>query len=422
MKFNSYVINFLALTTCLLIFCISCARNPFGRYPEAVENASPYTKDTYYLGHNFGRQIVFENIGKIEASEMRQTFVGDNFNMVVTGHVFLEDENFHDFNIELVSPPVDNEIYEFNEIGTEEGDSIKKRYLFQWRPSSSFLGDDFRKIINLRFRLTIVGKVNVSIFDNFPVDVYGEPIRTQPVIISIENPSVVSSEGICKIKVRVFDQHSSEGYPPIIDFLDIDKKHDVSDLIAFSNKSQVDDHTWEFEYEFTPPSLEQGERQFSYNFEAVAISRFGVSSQAGRSQLTVVRDMDNLPQIIGLEEIIVYTATNSYIELQVQNPFNGRLSVGDVTSSANIPGSFIAHQKDKDDHFEVSIIWSIPEDTEGANVSGEYDFNINMTYQWPDQNGSRTKVISHKIKAKVISVETLKQSDDTQELVVKEVP
>ena len=417
---QSYLTKFFTFKICLLMLCSACTRDPFGRYPEAVKNASPYTKDVYYLGHHFEKQIVFENIAKIETSDVWQTSVGDQLNMIITGHVLLEEEYFHNFDIELVSPPLHNEIYEFGEVDTGERDSKKKQYLFQWKPSNSFLGDDFKKVIDLRFRLTIVGKVNVSLFDTFPVIVYGEPILIQPTVVSIEHPSVVSNEDVCKIKVKVFDQHSSEEYPPIIDFVDVDERYDASELIAFSSKSQVSDHTWEFEYDFTAPSLEQGEIQFPYQLEALAISRFGVSSESKRSQLTVVRDTDKLPQITGAEEITVYTATTPYIVLQVQNPFNGRLSVHEeiVTSnSVNIPGSFIAHQREKEGYFEVTIIWNIPENTE----EGEYEFGINMTYQWPDHNGYRhVKVVTHTIKANVMSIESLQQSSDVQEIAVED--
>ena len=407
---------------CLLVLYCGCTRDPFGRYPDSVKNASPYTKDVYYLGHNFEKQIVFENVARIEASDIWQTFVGDEFNMVVTGHVLLEEENFHDFYIELVSPPLDNEIYEFREADATQHDPKKKQYIFQWNPSSSFLGNDFRKVINLRFQLKILGKVNVSIFDNFPVFVYEKPILTKPAVLSIENPSLVSSGSVCKIKVKVFDSNSSEDYPPIVDFVDVSDRYDASDLITFSNKTQLDDQTWEFEYDFTAPLLEE-ENQVPYLFEVLAISRFGVSSSTERSQLTIFRDMNNLPEIIGPENITAYTATNSHIELLVQDPFNGELSIDEIISinSVSIPGSFIARKRKEDGYFKVSIIWDIPENTEGKNVSGEYEFLLNMIYRWNGGNSRQSpKLISHAIKANIVPIENLEQSDDAQEVTIGE--
>ncbi len=414
-----YRIKFFVFLCLLMLFC-SCTRDPFGRYPDEVKDASPYPKNVYYLGHNFENQIVFESIATIEASDIWQTFVGDKFNMVVTGHVLLKDENFDDFHIELVSPPLDNEIYGFSEVDTEEDGSKKKQYIFRWQPSRSFLGEESPKVIDLRFRLTIVreNRASISRFDNFPVFVYEKPILTEPTILSIEHPSMVSSESICKIKVRVFDVNSSEDYPPVIDFVDVDRRYDASDLITFSNKSQLDDHTWEFEYNFKPKPL-GGESQISYELEALAISKFGASSPSKSSQLIIFEDMDSLPQVIGPENITVYTGTTSFMELQVQDPFNGDLSLDRILNSENIPGHLTAETRKGNNGFGISITWDMPANTEEADISGEYELYVKMTYRW-EHNGSRlTKKISHKIKISIIFVEDIEHPDNTQEIAIQ---
>ena len=415
---RSYRIKLFTVLCLLMLFC-SCTRNPFGRYPDEVQDASAYTKDVYYLGHNFGQQIVFENIANIEASDIWQTFVGDSFNMVVTGHVLLKDEEFDDFYVELVSPPLDNERYEFNEVDTGD-ESKEKQYVFQWEPSSSFLGDDFRKVINLRFRLTIVTKtsINITIFDNFPVFIYEQPILTEPTIVSIENPAMVSSESVCKIKVKVFDRNSNEDYPPVIDFVDVDRRYDVSDLITFSNKSQIDDYTWEFEYDFRPQPLGE-EKQIPYQFEVRALSKFGVSSSPKRSQLTIFRDMENLPEVMGAENITTYAGSNFVMELQVQDPFNGDLSLDRLLHSGDIPGSFEAYKRKGNNGFSVSIIWNIPENTEEVDdVLGEYEFYIEMEYQWSHNGDTFTKKVSHRVKVNIISAESFES--DMQDIVIEE--
>ena len=415
MKF--VILNIYLLT---LILCCGCMRDPFGRYPDSVQDASVYTKDVYYLGHNFEQQVVFEDIARIEATEVWQAFVGDQLNMVITGHVLLEDENFDDFHIELVSPSLANEVYEFREVNPAQDDSKKKQYVFRWNPSSSFLGEDLRRVINLRFRLTIVGKVNVSVFDNFPVFVYKKPNSTEPILVSIEKPSSVFSGETCKIKITVIDRTSSKGSPPVIDFLDVDDEYDA-DLITFSKKTQIDNYQWEFEYDFIAPSLERD--YTTYHFEVLAMSRFGVSSPVRRSQLTIIRNMENLPQVLGPKEITVSTSNVSHFGLEVQDPLNsGSLEVDRVFSlnSSDI-GSIGAFVQKRGDIFNISLRWNVPANTEEVNISGEYELLVNMIYRWNHNGRVFTKRISHTIKANIISIEDVEHPGNFQDVLIEEV-
>ena len=417
---HNKIIKFVILTTYLLVLCSGCMRDPFGRYPDSVEDASIYTKDVYYLGHNFEKQIVFEDIARIEASEVWQTFVDDDFNMLVTGRVLLKDENFDDFHIELISPPLDNEAYEFREINTDQGDPKQKKYIFQWNPSSSFLGDNLRRDISLEFRLTIVGKVSVSIFNSFRVFVYKRPIRIEPTV-SIENPSLVFSGDTSKIKVTVIDRNATEDYPPVIDFVDIDEEYDA-ERISFSSKTQIDNYQWEFEYDFTAPLLEGDQTTYDYDLGVRAISRFGVPSPVIRKQVSVIKNMDILPEVSAPEEITMHTSnesnTESHIELQVENPFNGNLTVDRVISlnSSRIPGNVGHRLTNKDDTFDVTIRWSLPANTENVNISGEYELRVDMIYRWNHGGRSFNKRVSHTIKANIISIEN---SNDFQNTIIE---
>ena len=164
--------NFTGMTICFLIFCMGCQQDPFGHYPDSIKNASSKRNPFYIRVSDFRDQMIFENIASINAdSDIWLTFVNDDFSIEIRSHVSLDNRDFNNFKVELVSPVLVNENHTFIEVA----DSLsrkEKKYVFRWSPSESFLGHRFLRIINLEFQLSTTGHKNINISKSFPVFIY----------------------------------------------------------------------------------------------------------------------------------------------------------------------------------------------------------------------------------------------------------
>lgn len=404
--------NFMGIAICFLVFCMGCTRDPFSRYPESIKNASPDRNPFYISVSDFKDQIISEDVANIKIDDNSwEAFVDDDFLLEVEGHVFLDNKDFDRFEIDLMSPTLVNEDYDFYRVTDPPSSSRgEQRYVFRWNPSQSFfLGDNFERTINLNFRLHITADQNIDVFEVFPV-----VIKTpRPEIISIEQPLSVLDRGLCKVKIRVFDKGSGE-HPPVINFINTDSSYDILDLISFSrvDQDEEDPYTWEFEYDFTPPLLDTTS-QLPYTYDILVMSRFGVSA-IERSQIIVVSDAGHFPQITGPASMTVYKGRSHHFRLFVENPFGGDLSINENISPDlfNVPGHFISHQiEQRDDGFDIHFVWTVPDIIEAE--SNEYDLNIEMFNEF-DHNGELfVRQVSHKIAARILDFPT-----DTERIVI----
>ncbi len=372
------------------LFCIGCMQDPFGSYPESIRNATPHEEINPPLV--IPHRMVSEDFAQITAShnDLWRASVGNEFSMVITSRIFLDEEDFDDFIVEIVSPPLIGEVYSFREI--QQVSSKEKRYLFKWTPSRSFTGDHLKKAINLRFQVRTAGRLNLNKLENFPVIVYRTSLLVRPEVTSITMPSILEDGEGCVIQVQVFDINSNENHPPIIEFINMDEDYDLTDLIAFVDKKMISQYLWEFEFHFKTEMLDEINRDsIHYKLGVQARSHFNVPSLVKASHFTIIKDQNNIPQITGPTNITVYTGTQSHFQLHVEDQLRESLSIQIIVpqDQHNIPGSFEYYTQEKDEGFDITVIWKISEqsllphlDTDTdieSNESNQYNLKIEIT-------------------------------------------
>lgn len=340
----------------VLMLCIGCHQDPFHKYPDYIKQAIPYEEMIEQNHINFKNRIVSENFARITTNGIWRTSVGDDFAMVVTGQVFLNEDDFDDFNIDLILPPPDSEIYSFEEI--ERVNKTEKKYLFKWTPSANFLGDQLQRTINLGFQIQTFGDLNIQKAQSVPLFVYKVSANQVPEITSIVIPSSIRLGSSEKIKIYVKDESSSNNFPPSVEFNNTED-HTLMPFISFVGKEMIRDFYWEFTFDLEVDFFEGFIDPSIYLLDVTAVSAFNKPSSTKQFQVRIV-DSDFAPRILGPTNITVYRGSRNYIPFKVFGyPFNRVLSAR-LLNLNELEGDIELIQEEAFGDLNVSLVWDLP--------------------------------------------------------------
>lgn len=376
-----------------LFLVVSCqgGQNPLHEYPDYIQNAT--------LPENIPqkplREPVSSEFARIITNDPWAIVVGQEFAMEIDAYLFLEDDMYQDFRVELTTPPPEGENYLLEEIiedrggynyeaveGEEEnnGDVLKqKEYLFKWTPSQSILEEDIRKVYYLTFTLITEGEV--ALVRNKTIPVFISRRFEIPKITKVKLPGTMKEGETGEMTVLVEVSDSSETHPPTLQFESpsIKTHSDLRGYLSFVEKKWLENGKWEFKYFIDfPKGVDVSVSHKKHSLRVRAISSFGIQSEFKNAQTTVNNTVQD-PVVVGPSDATILEGgrTNIFISAVDSTLSGEELSARLVTPIINLPGEvFLSYLPMSGGGLEISINWALPEGVE--NLKDSYRVEIEV--------------------------------------------
>ena len=226
---------------------ISCRQDPLSGLPKSVKDRLSMLSDVEFKRKSLDLQVkeVSSTFGRILADDFWQASLDKEFEMVLTAKIFLDEDQFYDFNVELEDPVFENEDYSLIQIPNEAENKNEKKYLFKWDPSENFLLNYFEKCIPITFKLQTFGGFVLERTDAFTLFVTNKSQLPVLQVVDMSKEIKENDEGV--MTVHVFDPQATAANPPVlilneVDFgeniLEEERPRDLNQLVHFLKKEK----------------------------------------------------------------------------------------------------------------------------------------------------------------------------------------
>ena len=385
---------------------ISCDQDPLADLPKSVRDKLDMLSDVEFKRKDLKSHIeeVSSTFGRILADDFWQAPLDKEFKTILTAKVFLDEDQFDDFSIELENTVFKNEDYSLSLISDGTGNKNERKYLFRWTPSENFLSNYFEKCIPITFKLRTSGSMVLERTDTFTLFVTN---KSQLPVLQIADMSTEikeDDEGI--MTVHVFDPQATTTHPPVV-ILDEVKSHDnslgeerprdLNQLLHFIERKKIDTYIWEFKYRLTPSVLDAGLDRVTYALEMFASS---VSGASDVHQVTAtVFNRVLIPQVLVPSEVTLYAGRTSSIVIQVLDPlFSGELSSRLLTAEEDLPGAVMFNYETTPEGILISLSLLVPED---IDTSQKYIASIEILNKGVENSQAVLESVVHDISMDV---------------------
>ena len=383
-----------------VILLMSCTQDPLKDLPQSVQKRiNELLGATKSYGVKQRQEEVSYIFGQLTSeNDFWQVAPGKEFRQIITANVFMDEDQFDDFHVNLKDSKFEGENYSLDLISSDNENKNEKKYLFRWTPSQSFLENYLEKIIDVGFQLQTTGsfildKNKVDQFKLFVTKYFqSQPLRIQPIDVFTEMKE--DDEEIMKVHV-----YSSQ--PPVLmfgqvnsDMQEEDQPRDLRQLLHFiSKKKTTDENIWEFQYYLrTNPS--PGMRHTNYALNMFAFSADGISDP-----YTVTLTVFNhvlIPQVIGPKSITISPGQLASIFVQVLDPLaSGNLSSRLLTQSKDLPGDVRFNYDLITDGILISLHLNVPYD---VDVSQNYKIEIEILNEGIENSQQVLESVVHNIQ------------------------
>ncbi len=419
----------------LFLLVVGCEgglhQNPLHEYPDYIQNAT--------LPDNIPkkppREPISSEFARIITNDPWAMVVGQSFSVGVDAYLFLEDEMYQDFRVELTSPPPEGEDYSFEEVieehnygyesvedeeGEEEEDDKsvlkQKEYLFQWTPSQSILDDDIRKVYYLTFTLITDG--DVALVRNKTIPVFIARRFEVPKITRVKLPVILKEGESGEMTIFVEAPDSSEMHAPTLQFESpaIKTHSDLRSYINFVEKKWLENGKWEFKYFIDlPKGVDISVTHKKHSLRVRAISAFGIRSDFTKAEVTVNNAVQD-PTIAGPRDVTIVEGGRTNIFLSAFDPtLSGEeLKARLITPVVSLPGEvFLSYLPMPGGGLEISINWFLPEGVE--NLKDSYRVEIEV-----ENRGREGMRIDRKKKRYFVNVHVEKLPVPVEEEIISE--
>lgn len=376
----------------LFLVLVGCkgGQNPLHEYPDYIQNAT--------LPENIPqkpiREPVSSEFARIITNDPWAIVVGQEFAMEIDAYLFLEDDMYQDFRVELTPPPPEGEDYSLEEIVAEdrdydyeEGDEEEnnghvlkqKEYLFKWTPSQSILEEDIRKVYYLTFTLITDGEV--ALIRNKTIPVFISRRFEIPEIKKVKLPKTLKEGETGEMTVLVEVPDSSEMQSPTLQFESPDLKthSDLRGYLSFVEKKWLENGKWEFKYFIDlPKGIDVSVSQKKHSLRVRVISPFGIQSEFTKAEMTVNNTVQD-PVVVGPSDAMILEGgrTNVFLSAYDSALSGEQLSARLVTPLISLPGEvFLSYLPISGGGLEISINWFLPEGIE--NLKDSYRVEIEV--------------------------------------------
>ena len=402
-QFIQHVLLFL-----FIAFLIGCTQDPLASLPQSVKNRLNRLSDVAFHKKDLDSQIkdISNTFGRILADDFWQVSSDKEFEMVLTAKVFLDEDQFDDFNVELEDPIFENEDYSLSPIPDEAENKNEKKYLFKWNPSENFYLNHFEKCIPITFTLRTSGTLVLERPDEFTLFVTNKSQLPVLQIVDMSTEIEEGDEGI--MVVHVFDPQATTTNPPVLildkvtsdkDVSQEEKPKDLNQLLHFVNRERIDDHIWSFEYRLTSNVLDPDLDSVTYALKMFATSVSGISD-THQAALTIFNRV-SIPNVIGPASLRVYPGRTYSVFIQVSDPLaSGQLSSQLLTATEDLPGEVILSYDTTPSGMQISLHFSIPED----DTSQTYTASIEISNEGIENSQTVSEIVTHDISIEVISL------------------
>ena len=385
---NQSIIKYILLLCFLSIalLTIGCAQDPLASLPKSVKDRLNALSNVEFKKKDLDTQIdeVSSTFGRILADDFWKASPEEEFEMILTAKVFLDEDQFDDFDVELEDPLFADEYYSLTQIPDDTENKNERKYLFKWIPSENFLSDHFEKCVPITFKLQTSGDFALERIDTFTLFVTNKSQLPVLQVVDMFREIQEDNEGI--MRVHVFDPQATEINPPVLILDEVEfsedaqmreeeKPRDLNQLLHFMQREKIDENIWEFQYRLTSNVLDPGADSKAYALEMFAASVSGISDT---HQITLnVFNRVLIPTVIGPSSVKLYAGKTSSVFIQVLDPLaSGNLSSKLLTAKEDLPGEVVFDYDTTTEGILVSLSLSIPEN---VDVSQKYTAAIEIS-------------------------------------------
>ena len=394
----------------IVFLTVNCTQDPLSNLPTSAKDRLNMLSDTQFKRKNLDSQVreISSNFGRILANDFWQASPEKEFEMILTAKVFLNEDQFDNFNVELEDAVFENEDYSLNPISSGTESNNERKYLFKWNPSENFLSNYFEKCIPITFKLQTSGDLILERTDAFVLFVTNK--SRLPVLQIINMPRAVKEDDEGIMTVHVFDPQATTTNPPVVmlnevkfheDVLDEERPRDLNQLLHLVGSEKIDENIWKFEYRLISNVLNAGLDRVTYALEMFATSVSGVSDTQ-KVTLTVFNRV-LIPKVIGPSETTLHAGKTSFIFIQVLDPLaSGNLSSRLLTAEEDLPGEVIFNYDITPEGMLVFLSLSAPED---VDTSQKYKASIEIMNEGIENSQTISESVVHDISIGVASLE-----------------
>ena len=409
------------LFLCFLLIAflsIGCTQDPLAGLPKSTRDRLNALADVEFKKGDGDLESQIKEIsstfGRILADDFWQASPEEEFEMILTAKVFLDEDQFDDFNVELDDPLFANEDYSLTQIPDDTENKNERKYLFKWTPSENFLSNHFEKCVPINFKLQTSGESVLERIDAFTVFVTNKTQLPVLQIIDMFREMQEGDEGV--MTVHVFDPQATEANPPVLILEKVEFSEDVqvveteeeqtedlNQLLHFMQMEKIDENVWRFQYRLMSSILDAGVDSVTYALKMFAASVSGVSD-TNQVTLTVFNRV-LIPKVIGPTSVKLHPGKTSSIFIQVLDPLaSGNLSSQLLTAKEDLPGEVVFNYDTTSNGMLVSLSWSIPED---IDASQKYTAAIEISNEGVENSQKVLESVVHTVSIEIVK-ETLK--------------
>ena len=397
---------------CILLFLliallIGCTQDPLASLPQSVKERLNVLSDVEFKRKDLDSQVkeISNTFGRILADDFWQAALDKEFEMILTAKIFLNEDQFDDFNVKLEDPIFENEDYSLTPIPNDTENKNERKYLFKWNPSESFVLNYFEKCIPITFKLETSGDMALERPDAFTLFVTNKSQLPVIQIVDLSKEIKEGDEGI--MIVHVFDPQATTTNPPVLildkvdfdeDTLEEEKPRNLNQLLHLIQRERIDRNIWKFEYRLTSNILEADLDSVTYALKMFATSVSGIS-ETHQASLTVFNRV-LIPKIIGTTLIRLYAGSTSSILVQVLDPLtSGNLSSRLLTATEDLPGEAVFDYNTIPNGILISLSLSVPKDTD---TSQKYTASIEISNEGIENSQVVSESVVHNISIDVV--------------------
>ena len=407
---KSLSVKYILLLCFLLVTFLvaSCTQDPLAGLPEPAKNRFNMLSDFELKRKTLDSQAeeVSHTFGRILADDFWLAASDKEFEMILTAKVFLDEDQFDEFDIKLEDPVFENEDYSLSQILNDTENKNEKKYLFKWTPSEDFLSNYLEKCIPVKFTLQTSGDLAFERPDVFKLFVTNKSKVPVLQIVDMFREIQEGDEGV--MRVHIFDPQATDMNPPVL-ILDkielsedaqIDERQprDLNQLLHFMQGERIDENIWELEYRLIPDILEAGLDNVPYTLNMFAISVSGVSD-THQVTLTVFNRV-LIPKVVGPASLQVRAGQTYSVFIQVSDHLDsGELSSRLLTAAEDMPGDVEFDYNTTSDGMRISLYFSIPED---VDASQEYEASIEILNEGLENSRRVLESVVHNVSIEIL--------------------